>query len=79
MPLPGPAANQTRQPALLVRMHALGKRRKGQKHPIIPKYKERYYKREKVRLMTCFARDQRFETYFYEVGVRNGKTVKHDV
>jgi hypothetical protein len=37
------------------------------------------YKRGEIHLITWFARGQRFETYFCEVHVRNGKTAKRNV
>jgi hypothetical protein len=59
------------------RTYACTRQRKGRAN--WSKYKEKYYKRGKIRLMTCLARDQRLETYFYEVDVRNGNTAKCDV
>jgi hypothetical protein len=37
------------------------------------------YKRGEIHLMAWFARGQRFETYFCEVHVRNGKTANRNV
>ena len=46
-----------------------GKTLEGQKVNSGDKYMEEYYKREKIHIMSRKSRVQRFEAYFYEVGV----------
>jgi hypothetical protein len=57
---------------------ASSKKKGRAKRLITVQIQVKYYKRGKIRLMACFARDQRFETHFYEVDVKNGKTAKRD-